>query len=178
MGNEDLTIFDQNVIEFVTVSASYCDFLEHADKKERSQFVDTSIKILSLLYLKANLLPPYLTLDTFDDPECYVTEDIYEIQRVIIANIMSDKDEYLDSFVTELEYSDEPLIKNISEDMTDIYQDIKDFIFVFKLGLNDTMNAALAKCEESFKNVWGPKLLSVLRTLHYIKYQKEQTEEY
>ena len=127
------------------------------------------------MYLKATLLPPCTFLGV-DELENYVTEHIYEVQRIAVAQIMADKDDYLDSFVTELEYSDEPLKKNVSEDLADIYQDIKDFVFVFKLGLNETMNDALARCEENFKTIWGPKLLSVLRTLHYIMYS-DNTED-
>lgn len=176
MEKESKTIFDQNVIEFVTVAAGYCNFMEQSTEgADRSQFVDTAIKILPLLYLKASLLPPCTTLG-IDELECYVTEDSYELQRLAIAQIMADKDDYLDSFVTELEYSDEPLRKSISEDLTDIYQDIKDFVFVFKLGLNETMNDALAKCEENFKTIWGPKLLGALRTLHYILYTDDADE--
>ena len=39
------------------------------------------------------------------------------------------------------------------------------------------MNDALAKCEENFKTVWGPKLLSVLRTLHNIMYADDDQGE-
>jgi hypothetical protein len=176
METESMTIFDQNVIEFVTVAAGYCNFMEQSiDGADRKKFVDTAVKILPLLYLKASLLPPCTTLG-IDELESYVTEDIYEVQRIAVSQIMGDKDDYLDSFVTELEYSDEPLRKSISEDLADIYQDIKDFVFVFKLGLNETMNDALAKCEENFKTIWGPKLLSALRSLHYIIYTDDADE--
>lgn len=172
-----MTIFDQNVIEFVTVAAGYCNFMEQSiEGAKRREFVETAVKILPLLYLKASLLPPCTYLG-MDELESYVTEDIYEVQRIAVAQIMADKDDYLDSFVTELEYSDEPMKKNISEDLADIYQDIKDFVFVFKLGLNETMNDALARCEENFKTIWGPKLLSALRTLHYILYADDAVEE-
>jgi len=175
MEKESTTIFDQNVIEFVTVAAGYCNFIEQCEGSDRYKFVDTAVKLLPLLYLKASLLPPCEPLGD-DELECYVTEDIYEVQRISIANILCEQDDYLDSFVSEIEYSDEPIKKNISEDLTDIYQDIKDFIFVFKLGLNETMNDALAKCEDNFKTIWGPRLLSVLRALHYILYKFDEND--
>jgi hypothetical protein len=175
MNKESLTIFDQNVIEFVTAAAGYCNFMEQAEGKSRKQFTGTAVKLLPLLYMKATMLPP-CSSENIDGLECYVTEDIYEVTRISIANIMEEKDDYLDSFVTELEYSDEPIKKSISEDLTDIYQDIKDFVFVFKLGLNETMNDALAKCEENFKTIWGPKLLSTLRALHYIIYSEDEDD--
>ena len=51
-------IFDKNTVEFVTVAAEYCGFLERARDMKRYDFVDTALKILPLLYLKATLLPP------------------------------------------------------------------------------------------------------------------------
>lgn len=176
MDKENLTIFDQNVIEFVTVAASYCNFIEQAEGSERKKFVETAVKLLPLLYLKASLLPQTTSME-MDNLESFVTEDVYEVQRINLSNIMGEQDDYLDSFVTEIEYSDEPLVKDISEQLSDIYQDIKDFVFVFKLGMNETMNEALAKCEENFRTIWGDKLLSVLRALHGILY-KDNDEGY
>lgn len=54
---ESQVIFDKNVIEFVTVAAEFCAFLERAESMKRSTFVDTTLKILPLLYLKASMLP-------------------------------------------------------------------------------------------------------------------------
>ena len=44
MEKESQTIFDKNVIEFVTVAAEFCAFLERAERMKRSTFVDTSLK--------------------------------------------------------------------------------------------------------------------------------------
>ena len=51
MKKESQTIFDKNVIEFVTVAAEFCAFLERAEGMKRKAFVDTTLKILPLLYL-------------------------------------------------------------------------------------------------------------------------------
>ena len=157
MEKESQTIFDKNVIEFVT-------------------FVDTSLKILPLLYLKASMLPKCETIGD-EAPETYVTEEIYEILRINLSGLMGDKDDYLDVFVQDMVYSDQPIKKSISEDLADIYQDIKDFIFVFQLGLNETMNDSLAICQENFGTLWGQKLVNTLRALHDVKYNQLEEEE-
>lgn len=54
---ESQVIFDRNVVEFVTVAAEFCKFLEQAETMKRDTFVDTSLKILPLLYLKTAMLP-------------------------------------------------------------------------------------------------------------------------
>ena len=43
MEKESQTIFDKNVIEFVTVAAEFCAFLERAERMKRSTFVDTTL---------------------------------------------------------------------------------------------------------------------------------------
>lgn len=175
MEKESQTIFDKNVIEFVTVAAEFCAFLERAESMKRSDFVDTSLKILPLLYLKASLLPPCERLGE-EELETYVTEEVYEILRLNLAELMSEKDDYLDVFVEDMVYSDQPIKKCISEDLADIYQDIRDFIFVFQLGLNETMNDSLALCQENFGLLWGQKLVNTLRALHDVKYHQEEEE--
>ena len=176
MEKESQTIFDKNVIEFVTVAAEFFAFLERAESMKRSTFVDTSLKILPLLYLKASMLPKCETIGD-EAPETYVTEEIYEILRINLAGLMGDKDDYLDVFVQDMVYSDQPIKKSISEDLADIYQDIKDFIFVFQLGLNETMNDSLAICQENFGMLWGQKLVNTLRALHDVKYNLQDNEE-
>ena len=175
MEKESQTIFDKNVIEFVTVAAEFCSFLERAESMKRSTFIDTSLKILPLLYLKASMLPKCDTIGE-EAPETYVTEEIYEILRINLAGLLGEKDDFLDVFVEDMVYSDQPIKKSISEELADIYQDIKDFIFVFQLGLNETMNDSLAICQENFETVWGQKLLNTLRALHDAKYNQPEEE--
>ena len=176
MGKESQVIFDRDVVEFVTVAAEFCKYLEQAEGKHRTTFVDTTLKILPLLYLKATLLPPCETLGD-DLPEHYVTEETYEVLRMTLAGILAEKDAYLDVFMEDMKYSDQPITRYISEDLADIYQDIKDFIFVFQLGLNETMHDALAICQENFRLYWGQKLVNTLRALHEARYLQSDEEE-
>ena len=176
MKKESQVIFDRNVVEFVTVAAEFCKFLEQAEGMKRATFVDTSLKILPLLYLKASMMPKCEMMGE-DMPENFVTEETYEIVRMNLAGILAEKDDYLDVFVSDMKYSDQPITRYISEDLADIYQDIKDFIFVFQLGLNETMHDALARCEENFGLYWGQKLVNTLRALHDVKYSQPDDEE-
>ena len=176
MKKESQVKFDRNVVEFVTVAAEFCKFLEQAETIKRSTFVDTSLKILPLLYLKASMLPKCETIGN-EALETFVTEETYEILRMNLAGLLAEKDDYLDVFVSDMKYSDQPITRNISEDLADIYQDIRDFIFVFQLGLNETMNDSLAVCRENFALYWGQKLVNTLRALHDVKYNQPEDEE-
>lgn len=176
MKKESQVIFDRNVVEFVTVAAEFCKFMEQAEGTPRKAFVDTSLKILPLLYLKASMLPPCERMGD-EMLETFVTEETYEVLRLSLSDILAEKDDYLDVFVSDMKYSDQPITKFISEDLADIYQDIRDFIFLFQLGLNETMHDALAVCQENFALYWGQKLVNTLRALHEVRYAPTDEEE-
>ena len=139
---------------------------------ERVSFVDTALKILPLLYLKASLLP-VIELMGEGDLEVFVTEGDYEIVRSSVADILGEHDDYLEVFLPDMAYSDTPIKRTVSEDLADIYQDLKDFICVFQLGLNMTMNDSLYVCKEHFEEFWGQRLVNTMRALHDIKYNKK-----
>ncbi len=168
--NESKVIFERNSVEFVTVAAQYCQFLENIEGMERDEFVDTILKILPLLYVKALLLPDMEVMDDEDALETCVTEETYSLMNAQLADIMGDRDDYLDVFVEDMKYSDQPVTRYISEGLADIYQDIKDFIFVFRQGVNHNMHNALVTCQENFKLYWGQKLVNTLRALHDVRF--------
>lgn len=173
MGQTSQVIFDKNSIEFVTVAAEYCAFIERARQAERKGFVDTALKILPLLYLKASLIPDCEMIGE-EDLETFVNEEDYERIRMSVANILGPQDDYLEVFLPDMAYSDTPIKKCISEDLADIYQDLKDFISVFQLGLNTTMNDSLCACKEHFAEFWGQRLVNTMRALHDVKYNSSE----
>ena len=168
-------IFDKNSIEFVTVAAEYCGFIERARGVEPGAFVDTALKILPLLYLKASLIPECEMIGE-EDLEVFVTEEDYECVQYSIAQVLGAQDDYLEVFHPDMAYSDTPIKKCISEDLADIYQDLKDFIGVFQLGLNTTMNDSLYVCKEHFAEYWGQRLVNTMRALHNVKYNDSDLE--
>lgn len=172
-------IFDKNSIEFVTVAAEYCGFIERSRGADRKAFVDTALKIIPLLYLKASLIPECELME--EEPlEVFVTEDDYEGVRRAVADVLGYQDDYLEVFLPDMAYSDTPIKKCISEDLADIYQDLKDFIGVFQLGMNASMNDALCVCKEHFAEFWGQRLVNTMRALHDVKYNStdEADQEY
>ncbi len=170
------SIYHKQTIEFATVAKEYCAFIEGIQQYEKSDFLDKSLKLLPLLYLKASMLPN--TEFMLDEPiEQFVTEELYEYLRSLIAATMGQDDTYLEVFTQDMQYSETPLQENVSEGMTDIYQDLRDFIYVFSMGYDETMNEALARLVENFKTYWGQKLLNTLRQLHFARYTKQDDDE-
>ena len=172
---EDI-VFSRNTVEFVTVAAEYCAYVERCNEHSRKEFVDTLLKLLPLLYLKAQMLPEAERVSD-EGLEDFVTEDSYEVLRMNLYDLLADNDSYLDVFVSEMKYSDTPVTKSISEDLADIYQDVKNFVCLFKLGINETMHDAIVECSEHFAEYWGQTLANTLRALHEIRYNTLDEEE-
>jgi hypothetical protein len=118
-----------------------------------------------LLYLKARLVPKAdLELDGYT--EQFVTEQEYEDIRQAIALQLGSDDTYLEVYMEDMRYSDEPITAFISENIADIYQELKDLACNYQTQNESVMNDALVACLEAFEQHWGQKLLNVLRPLH------------
>lgn len=173
---ESKAVFDKNTVEFVTVAAEYCTILVNSGEKNRTQFLDVLTKLLSLLYLKASMIPDIQPEGLYLEES--VTEQEYDSLRAELSRKLGEYDDYLDVFVEEMKYSDAPVRKCISEDLCDIYQALKNFIDSYRSGLPEVMEESVAVCRDSFCTYWGQTLANTLRAVHCVHYgQKDDDEE-
>ena len=123
------------------------------------------------------MLTEFDVSEYIDLPE-FVTEDDYNYVRNKIAALMANDDDFLDVFVEDMKYSDQPILQTISENFADIYQEVKNFVACFMDRPNDDVaQEAVATCRDNFMNHWGQKLVNVLRPLHALKYNNYSMEE-
>ena len=94
--------FDKNTVEFVTVAAEYCAFLEQIYDKEPERVVDVLSKLLPLVYLKATMLPDGEPEGLYLE-EC-VTEADYEEVRTQLRRL--DRDFSYSGFVGDERHFD------------------------------------------------------------------------
>lgn len=170
MMEQDKKIYSEAVVEFVTVSVEYCKRLETCQEFGQDDFIDVFCKILPLLYLKASLLVGLVSDEEEGFVEHPVTENDYNYVRNCVADLLMDKDDYLDVFVEDFKYSDRPIRQTISENLADVYQNLRNFIEVYRQGYDDAMLQALSEVVVTFELEWGQKLLNALRALHDVKY--------
>lgn len=179
MFNEELpdhVVYSPPVIDFVTVVAETCLFLENASEGGRDEFIDKSVKILPLLYLKTSLLK--VPEPVFGDgAERFVTEEDYLFVKEQMEQLLGADDTYLEVFHPDMALSDTPIAAFVSENMADIYQELKDFAANYQTADTDVMNDALVVCLEAFAEHWGQKLLNALRALHALRYSDSFGEE-
>ncbi len=165
----DHLVYAPAVIEFVTVVAETCLFLEQATEQTREEFIQRSVKILPLLYLKASVLTIPETV--FDDAtEQFVSEEDYLYVKEQLEQLLGVDDSYLEVFHPDMAISDTPIAAFISEDLADVYQELKDFAANYQTMDTDIMNDALAACLEAFAQHWGQKNLNALKALHAIRH--------
>ncbi|MEG1729773.1 MAG: DUF5063 domain-containing protein [Bacteroidaceae bacterium] len=172
MEKKTSNIYLQNTIEFVTISTECCLYLEQLGDTPRKNFVDVMRKMLSLLYLKASLLPSVEDEEIESYVEQVVSEADYEAIRLSVYGIMGEQDDYLDVFVDDIKYSDTPIRKTISEDLADIYQSIRNFVGVYKEGYEEAMSFALVEVINQFETYWGQTLVNTLRALHDVQFNQ------
>lgn len=162
-------IYSHDVIEFVQVAVQFCGQLEQAESQSRSELIETLLKLMPLLYLKAQLLPKVESNGTFL-PDEQVTEQDYEYVRQGVYSLLASDDEYLDVSYDEMMQTDETRWKSISENLADIYQPVRNFLATYQQGVEDCMYDALWQVQDQFELFWGEALVDSLRRLHRLQY--------
>lgn len=169
MENIKSVIYAKNTMELVTVGVEFCAFLEQSADRSKADFIDTLLKLIPLLYLKAAVQE---TIEQEDEccPEQFVTEQDYELIRSYVAAIMEEDDSYMDLCNHDVRFSDEPQVKTVSEGLADVYQAVRNFVGAYKVGVEEGMYAALVGLMNGFELYWGQTLTDVLKAMHRVKY--------
>lgn len=170
------TIYSKDVIEFTTVAHEYCTFVENTVKYSKADFLKVASKLLPLLYVKISLLP-HFEPELDDALEDFVDEFTYEQIRTSIRTKITRHDDYLEVFKDDMHLSEVPIDAQISEDMADIYQDMKNYCDRYKMGIDEISHDALAEVTENFKNYWGQRLCNALRALHSALYSGDDLSD-
>ncbi len=177
-------VYAKNAVEFVTVANEYCKFIESADAHSQKVFVNLALKLLPLLYLKASMLNE--TLAEFEDgldeegdfgTEIFVSEVEYYALETNIRTKLEDFNEYPDVYESQSVATNESTLCFISEDLTDIYQDLKNFTQNYRNGLEEVMVDSLFEANNQFKIYWGQRLVNTMRALHNIYFNGELSAE-
>ena len=169
-------VYSRQVIEFVTVANEYCSFIEAAGQLKRLDFIIKIQKLLPLLYLKASLIPEMESVLN-EGNEKFVTEQEYDFIKDQVQTHMGELDDYSEQWYPKIAGNTEPVITSISENLADIYQDLKDLVSLYSMGTTEIMNDAVWECKMNYENYWGQILVNALRVIHRIVTSDEELEE-
>ena len=167
------TIYARPVMEFLTAATEFCATLEQCVGRERREFVNDMLRLVPVLYWHGQLLDPMETDGQFlaDD---HVTEQDYEYVRGCVKDILKDWDEYEDLVRDEASDTDECRWVSLSESLADVYQPLRNFVWVYQQRLEHCMEDALWAVRDSFELYWGQTLVNSLRRLHHLKYTMDK----
>lgn len=160
-------VYQDSTIAFVTAAAQTCLLLEQCSEHSKQEWIEQLVRLLPILYLRTRLIETdNVTFLLEEYPQRFVTEQDYNYTLVGIRNSLGSDDAYLDVYVDRGIYTDEVQTYYISENLADIYQELKDMAAAFQTGEESVMHDAVLVCKEAFDEHWGQKLLAVMRALH------------
>ena len=170
MEKEEKVIYSRQVVEFAASANEYCKYLEGTKDINGIEILKVMQRLLPFNYLRASLLPlldPLLA----EPNEKSVTEFDWTRMHDNLLSKMGNNDPY-PVIVSAGDPSDGLYTGSIAENLTDIYQDLKDFILSYKSGKEEVMNDAVWEVLMNFEEFWGKKLLNVLSAIHTVLYSE------
>ncbi|MCP4310434.1 MAG: DUF5063 domain-containing protein [Bacteroidetes bacterium] len=158
-------VYSKEVVDFVRAANETATFFEELKGKDGRTFISELVKHLSEVYyamLKVGDTEP--VLESGSEPTVSEQDWAEIFQR--IATLLGPHNEFLRP-AEEGEFDDSDLVTHtISEDQSDVYQELRDFTAQYSRGLEEIMNDAVWEVKVRFTDHWGKKLLRSLSSLH------------
>ncbi|AHW58540.1 hypothetical protein FH5T_00380 [Draconibacterium orientale] len=165
----DQVVYSKNVVEFVTVANEYCSTIENVSHLTAEENLAKLQKLLPLLYLKASVVEKIeMVMD--EELEKFVNELDYNMLHQKWLQLLGENDGFYEVFDPNIQFGEETVRASVSENLMDIYQDLKDCITNYSIGNEEVMNDAISDCIYHFEEFWGQQLVNVMRAVHMLVY--------
>jgi hypothetical protein len=170
----DYPVYSKNVLEFITVAHDYCLTLGKPEKLKIKMLNDYLRKVLPLLYIKADLLPS-VDISNENANERYITEEDWQALFNHLRRIFGKNDEFW--YIDQSGKTNDMSRGSVSEHLTDIYQDLKDFVVLYQKNSLDAKENAVASIKRLFFDHWGFKVINVMPVLHYLNLESADIDD-
>lgn len=170
MEKEEKVIYSRQVVEFAASANEYCKYLEGTKDINGIEILKVMQRLLPFIYLRTSLLPMLEPL-LEDSNEKTVTEFDWTRMHDNLLSKMGNNDPF-PVIISAGDPSDGLYTGSMAEYLTDIYQDLKDFVVSYKSGNEKVMNDAVWEVLMNFEEFWGKKLLNVLSAIHTVLYSE------
>ncbi len=165
-------LFSKQVIDMFTVANEYCLFFDKAEEYDCEDIFEYFHKVAPLLYLKGGLIPSI----NVNDPsynERFLTEEQYQALFMILKEKFNKKDLF---YILDVNY--EAKNASLAECMADIYQDMKDFVWLYRKENSFAKENSIAQIKLLYENRWGIKVINALKAIHHTKFNIEDDNEF
>ncbi len=163
---ETNTVNSKNVMEMLTVANEFCHFIEKAHEYETKDILDYLQKIFPLLYLKGALLPN-VEVQVPEANERFVTEKTWESIFNELRNKFKPNDEFW--VMDHADFKDNEALKaSLADNLTDTYQDLKDFVLLYSKGTEAAKENAVHDCKLFYQTHWGYRLVQAQKYVHHL----------
>lgn len=165
-----------NLFNLVALSSDYCAAIENAAEFEQQDLVKTLLALLPRIYFG------FLDIEVPDDLDAHsidewslppssssLDEAQYEFVRSRLSTLFAENDTYLETFERDMKYSDTPIASSVSENLSDIYQPLYDFVVEVRESEGAALEEAFRLAQESFNEYWSQTLCNVLRALNALR---------
>ena len=169
------TDLNSTLAHTIELARNFCITVENASASQQIEFTEEMLDLLPRLYIAFSTLDTELT-DIMADNEYlpqYLDQTYYDSIRRQLEMLYGADDTYLETFESDMKYSDTPIAASISEQITDIFQDIYNCVCAIKESEGMQTDLALYICKENFDAYWSQKLCNVMRPLNHLRYTLE-----
>lgn len=161
----------KQLTELAIVANEYCRFIENISKYQSAQVLEFLSRISPLLYIKGSLITEIIQDEEM--AEHIVTAETYEIIFNELRQIIGSKDVF---YVFDQQLK-ESVASSLSELFADVYQDLKDMLYMLSSPLSAKRQSANNECARLFKSHWGIRLATAMRQLHLLLYPDAEIDK-
>ena len=159
-------VYSKNVMEMLTVANDFCLTLSKTETTQKENLINYLQKVCPLLYLKGSLMPD-IEIKNPEANERFFTEEEWESLFNMLRNKFGKDDEY---WIIDIAANhNDPVKASLAESLTDIFQEMKDFLTLYQKNSLDAKENAVFELKTSFEKRWGMILLNAHRQLHFLK---------
>ncbi|HYG77696.1 MAG TPA: DUF5063 domain-containing protein [Planctomycetota bacterium] len=164
---DDLTPLRRKAVErFARLARQYCELIENLEQE--SAFLEKIHELLPKLYDAARALPE-APLDTGKPLRSAVTARGWEKLFNSLQQKIGAGDRYREVF--DAYKSTEPVTGMLSDDLADIYGELKSGLRSFEKGSACGISEAVWHWRFGFREHWGEHLTGALRALYWLERQ-------
>lgn len=158
-------VYSGEIVALVKAANEAATFLEELKGKRVAEFLSEAPMLLVSVYTA--MLKTGETEPVFEEGiEPVVSEQEWAAVYQQVAGILGSGNAFLRPAEEEEFDRSELVTHTISEDLADVYQELRDFTTHYSRGMEEIMNDAAWELKQRFHEHWGKKLLRALLAIH------------